>query len=627
MRYHEDTLVCHSYTVRWGFRILVAAGAVAALCAQIPQNWRHIGNSAVEIGLASPVTGPVAAVWFSPDGAQLFARTQAGTVFVSGDLENWTLAPANTPLREPLPAPASTRLPEPRALLRAGREGRTYALGANVYASEDGGRTWINLTGYNNKSVIGAGGHDLAVSPRDAQLLVVANDFGVWRSNDGGLSWSCLNENLPNLSVHEIVDAAVPLSALHVAVNGIGTVEPDPAVQSWRVASPTQPGQDDRARASAALGAQITALSGSGDTWYAGSADGRLWVSTDRRTTWTLSPVQVNGAIERLYSDPEAPRIAFAAAAGTGAHLFRTINSGLFWDDITGSLTTAPAHGIAADRAGGAVYVATDRGVFLSRMDVNALGAVSAWTQVSSTKANDVKLNATSTELLVAVDGYGVYTTAAPHSAGTVRLVNAADMSQRAAAPGSLYSVLGAQIQFARAGNTFFPVLAAAAGGSQIQVPFDINASQVDLTLQRASGPLTLGLAIKPVSPAIFVDRDGAPMLLDAETGLMLDAATTAHSRARIQVLATGLGKVKPEWPSGIAAPSENPPAVAANVEAFLNGVPVQVTKATLAPGYVGLYLVEIQIPAVLDSGISELYLAADGQESNRVRVAVDALN
>ena len=49
-------------------------------------------------------------------------------------------------------------------------------------------------------------------------------------------------------------------------------------------------------------------------------------------------------------------------------------------------------------------------------------------------------------------------------------------------------------------------------------------------------------------------------MLLDADSGLMLDAMTTAHAGSRIQILASGLGRVTPEWPAGLAAPAENPP-------------------------------------------------------------------
>ena len=51
--------------------------------------------------------------------------------------------------------------------------------------------------------------------------------------------------------------------------------------------------------------------------------------------------------------------------------------------------------------------------------------------------------------------------------------------------------------------------------------------------------------------------------------------------------------------------------------------VPVTV-RATLAPGYVGFYLVEIEIPKVVNYGPSELYLEADGHQSNPVRIYVE---
>jgi uncharacterized protein (TIGR03437 family) len=60
-----------------------------------------------------------------------------------------------------------------------------------------------------------------------------------------------------------------------------------------------------------------------------------------------------------------------------------------------------------------------------------------------------------------------------------------------------------------------------------------------------------------------------------------------------------------------------------ANIKAYLDRVPIEVTQAILAPGYIGFYLVEAQIPAVVNDGPAELYLEADGQTSNRVRIVV----
>ena len=113
-------------------------------------------------------------------------------------------------------------------------------------------------------------------------------------------------------------------------------------------------------------------------------------------------------------------------------------------------------------------------------------------------------------------------------------------------------------------------------------------------------------------------------MLWDADTGLPLDLRNVAHANGRMQIWATGLGRVRPDWPTGMRAPMENPPAVAAQVRAFLDGKPLQVTQATLVPGYVGFYLIEVQLPAAVNAGTSELYISADGQESNRVQLPIE---
>ncbi|MBI4874588.1 MAG: hypothetical protein HY822_08145, partial [Acidobacteria bacterium] len=156
---------------------------------------------------------------------------------------------------------------------------------------------------------------------------------------------------------------------------------------------------------------------------------------------------------------------------------------------------------------------------------------------------------------------------------------------------------------------------------SQIQVPFDAMGSSMTLGLNFAGAFLTRGVPLRSVSPVVFVDRDGAPMFLDADRGVLLDAMTPARSGARIQILATGLGRVRPEWPAGLAAPLESPPQVVAGVKVYLDRAPVEVTRATLAPGYVGFYLVEVQLPEIVNSGPAELYLEAGGQPSNRVSI------
>jgi uncharacterized protein (TIGR03437 family) len=258
---------------------------------------------------------------------------------------------------------------------------------------------------------------------------------------------------------------------------------------------------------------------------------------------------------------------------------------------------------------------------------LNAAGPATSWTAVQglpAARALDVKLDAGGNQLFVLVEGYGVYAAMAPHRVGSLRLVNAADFSQRAAAPGSLVSVLGGRVLTARAGALNVPVLAASEAETQIQVPFGVLGSSLALALETGQGSVRVALPLEGVSPAIFVDRDGTPLVTNADTGVLLDAMNTAHSNARIQLLTTGLGRVRPEWPAGIAGPLENPPQVVAPVRVFLDRAPVEVTRAVLAPGYVGLYLVEVQLPALVNAGPAELYVEAEGRESNRVRVWIE---
>jgi len=329
--------------------------------------------------------------------------------------------------------------------------------------------------------------------------------------------------------------------------------------------------------------------------------------------------------------DPAEPRVALAALGGeTAPHVLRTTNSGNLWDPLDGNLPDAPAHGITAERAAGAVYVATDKGVFFARVDLeNASRPDSvAWVSLSDrlppAASTDVRLDPSGVQLYVALDGHGVYATAAPHRLRSLRIVNAADFSTRAAAPGSLLSVIGGLVNAARGGNLDYPVLAASDAESQIQVPFEAVGPNVALAFETNAGRVTLTQVVQPVSPAIFVGRDGAPWLYDADSGLPIDSRNTAHSNGRVQIMATGLGKVHPDWPTGLPAPLDDPPAVAASIQAFLDGSPIQVSRATLAPGYIGFYLIEVQLPVLTNAGVSEMHIAAGGQESNHVQIVIE---
>jgi uncharacterized protein (TIGR03437 family) len=627
--------------------------------------WRHVGNAAIDTGqLPSAATGPVDRVWYSPDGSSLFAKTASGRVFETPDFEQWQLVTdgkATPPATNEAGAEAAIpgtpevefKLATP-SLGASAAAGRLYGIGNDVYRSDDGGVRWINLTSYKGACLLGAGLRAVTVSPMDPDEVVVASDSGVWRSLDGGVSWIGLNQFLPNLPAVHLVGLPSGTRGVRLELAGgsegvAREVEWAPGEKSaWKPADAADLDRDQNLKSalSQVLKRPITVIAAAEDYIYAGDSEGRLQVSADAGASWGVAfrlgeqgKSGELGKVESIWVDSADPRVAVAVlgarsslAAGSAkpAYVLRTMNGGSFWDDITANLPdTAAAHGVAADRGSGAIYVATDAGLFYTTTDLGSAGRPTVWTSLreqlpAGAAVTDVQLDAGGNQLFAVLEGFGVYTTIAPHRLRDARIVNAADYSARPTAPGALLSVLGARVESARSQDATAPVLDANEMASQIQVPFEAKGDSVSLSLQAASGPLTFGVQLKSASPAIFVDPEGTPLIMDAQSGVLLDAGKPARANSRIQVLATGLGQVNPDWPTGLAAPLNDPPRVTAAVHAYLDGSPVEVTEASLARGLIGFYLIEIQVPRIADTGPAELYIEAAGQQSNRVRLYVE---
>jgi uncharacterized protein (TIGR03437 family) len=291
---------------------------------------------------------------------------------------------------------------------------------------------------------------------------------------------------------------------------------------------------------------------------------------------------------------------------------------------VTADLPAGEIYAVAGSAQGGAVYLGGEFGVFYSADGLRSLAQDGFWRpaggDLPAGAVRDLLLDNVAGFLYASVDDFGVFRARAPAVLDALRVLNAADLTQRPAAPGGLLTIFGAELNGVSVGSLKAPVLASGGKESQIQVPFEASGERLDLALETGQGLARLRYPLATVSPAIFVDR-GGPLVLDAGSGRLLGAAVPARAGSQVLVLATGLGRVQPEWPTGLPAPLENPPATVRPVHAFLNGIPLKVVSATLAGGYIGTYIVQAEIPSALNFGVGELTLEVGGRFSNAVRI------
>ena len=129
----------------------------------------------------------------------------------------------------------------------------------------------------------------------------------------------------------------------------------------------------------------------------------------------------------------------------------------------------------------------------------------------------------------------------------------------------------------------------------------------------------TQPVQVADVSPGIFTVNQqgtGAGAILHADNFQAVSESAPARPG---EFFCTGLGPVDPPVPSDDLAPSAEPLARTVNIPMVnIGGMPAQVTFSGLAPGFVGLYQVNLQVPAGVPSGTQEIEIIINGVPSRK---------
>jgi uncharacterized protein (TIGR03437 family) len=178
------------------------------------------------------------------------------------------------------------------------------------------------------------------------------------------------------------------------------------------------------------------------------------------------------------------------------------------------------------------------------------------------------------------------------------------------------------------------PLSFASSNQANVQIPWELEGqTSANLTVTSADGSsTTLPVSLSAFAPAIFsidaASRQGAVTI--ANSGMLaapggIEGWTTraAAKGDFITIYCVGLGPVRNPPATGAAA-SDATSTTQSPVSVLLNGVSVPAAYAGLAPGAVGLYVVNAQIPDGTPAGSAvPLSLSVGGATSNTVTIAI----
>lgn len=166
------------------------------------------------------------------------------------------------------------------------------------------------------------------------------------------------------------------------------------------------------------------------------------------------------------------------------------------------------------------------------------------------------------------------------------------------------------------------PVYFVSATQVNFLVPFAVTAGVRSVEVKTAAATLTGSVRVMSAAPGIFAnDSNGAILNQDSSA----NSNTNRAQRGQVvQIYATGPGALTRAVADGAAAPSSPLALTVSTPEVFIAGVPATVQFSGMAPGFAGLWQVNVTVPdRAFISGRVPLQLFMDGVDSNEVNLFV----
>ena len=226
-----------------------------------------------------------------------------------------------------------------------------------------------------------------------------------------------------------------------------------------------------------------------------------------------------------------------------------------------------------------------------------------------------------------------------PQGNVALSVASAASGTPNAISPGAIASLYGSGIAAGMAAAASFPLPMSLGGASvtvngiaapllyasptqiNFQIPFEASAGSAVIALSVNGAPAgSITVPLFAAVPGIFLQPSGYAAVVNQD-GSINSADRPAPVNSFISAYVTGLGNVSPAVGSGAAAPVDSLSA-SAGVTATIGGLAATVTFAGLAPGFAGLYQVNIQTPQMA-AGTYDLRIFVSGSGSNTAPISI----
>src|ERR1019366_3649278 len=158
------------------------------------------------------------------------------------------------------------------------------------------------------------------------------------------------------------------------------------------------------------------------------------------------------------------------------------------------------------------------------------------------------------------------------------------------------------------------------------QVPYEVAGMGSTATVQvvdNGSAGNTITVPVVAAQPGMFTYTVGTTTygaILHADYTLA-NTNSPATAGETVQIFCTGLGAVTPTPTDGVAAAGASTTVATATVT--IGGASAAVAYAGLAPGFVGLYQVNAQVPSGLSTGNQPVIITISGKQSSIVLLPV----